>query len=82
VARFLAILAALGILGLFGPAGTLLTGMFTDRVDVQMVEADGTVRNAVFGPKAPYPAWLLLPPDASITTGGVFSPTPQHGFYT
>jgi hypothetical protein len=79
VARFLAILAALGILGLFGPAGTLLTGMYTDRVDVQMVEADGTVRNAVFGPKAPYPAWLLLPPDASITTGGVFSPTPQHG---
>jgi hypothetical protein len=79
VARFLAILAALGILGLFGPGGALLTAMFTDRVDIQMVEADGTVRNAVFGPNAPYPAWLLLPPDASIITGGVFSPTPQQG---
>lgn len=77
--RILAVLAALGLLALYGPAGALLNGLVAGMVDVQMVEADGTVRHAVFGPQAPYPAWLLLPPDAAILSGGVFEPTPQHG---
>jgi hypothetical protein len=77
--RILAMLAALGLLALYGPAGALLNGLVAGMVGVQMVEADGTVRHAVFGPQAPYPAWLLLPPDAAILSGGVFEATPQHG---
>jgi hypothetical protein len=77
--RLLAVLAALGLLAPYGPAGALLNGLVAGLVDVQMVEADGTVRHAVFGPQAPYPAWLLLPPDAAILSGGVFEATPQHG---
>jgi hypothetical protein len=80
VRHLLAFLAALGILGLFGgPAGRLVAGIFLDKVDVQMTEADGTARHAVFGPHAPYPAWILLPPDASIVSGGVFDNTPTQG---
>lgn len=76
----LALLASLGILGLFGgPAVHLVAAMFLDQVDVQMTEADGTVRHAVFGPHAPYPAWLLLPPDAAIVSGAVFDNTPTQG---
>lgn len=78
--RFLALLAALGLLGLFGgPAGQLVAAMFLDKVDVQMTEADGTPRHAVFGPNAPYPAWILLPSDAAIRTGAVFDNTPTQG---
>jgi hypothetical protein len=80
VRLLLAVLASLGILGLFGgPAGRLVAAMFLDQAEVQMTEADGTVRHAVFGPHAPYPAWLLLPPDAEIRTGAVFDNTPTQG---
>ena len=77
--RLLAQLAALGLLALYGPAGALLGGLVAGLVDVQVVEADGTVRHAAFGPHAPYPAWLLLPPDAAILSGGVFEAAPHHG---
>ena len=77
--RILALLAAFGLLALYGPAGALLNGLVAGMVDVQMVEADGTVRHAVFGPQAPHPAWLSLPPDAAILSGGVFEATPQYG---
>ncbi|MGE0120810.1 MAG: hypothetical protein AB7S71_19950 [Dongiaceae bacterium] len=77
--RFLAVLAVLGLLALYGPAGAVLNGLVAGLVDVKMVEADGTVRQAAFGPHAPYPAWLSLPPGAAILSGGAFEPTPQHG---
>jgi hypothetical protein len=77
--RILALLAAFGLLALYGPAGALLNGLVAGMVDVQVVEAGGTVREAAFGPHAPYPAWLLLPPDAAILSGGVFEVTPRHG---
>jgi hypothetical protein len=77
--RLLALFAVVVLFGLYGPAGAFLNGLLAGMVDVKMVEADGTVRQAAFGPLAPYPGWLLLPPDAAIVSGGVFAATPQHG---
>jgi hypothetical protein len=77
--RLLSLLAAFGILVLFGgPAVSLVAGLFTHKVDVQMTEADGTARPAVMGPNASYPAWILLPPDARIAGGAVFDDTPTR----
>ena len=78
--RLLSLLAAFGILVLFGgPAASLVTSLFTDKAGVQTTDADGTARHAVRGPNAPYPAWLLLPADAPITDGAVFDADPVQG---
>jgi hypothetical protein len=76
----LSLLAALGIVVLFeGEAGRALAGHSADPVDVQMTPADGAQRHAVASPRAPYPAWLLLPPEAHIVNGVRFDNTPTQG---
>jgi hypothetical protein len=79
--RLLSFLAAFGILVLYeSQADRALGRPSVDRVDAQMMPVDGTRRHAVEGPRAPYPAWLLLPPGARITNGVFFfDMTPTQG---
>lgn len=75
---FLLYLAIVAPIVLMNPHFWALVGMSTSVTPVTYAEADGSLKPALLGPKAPWPAWAEVPETATLSVKAWFGATPTQ----
>jgi hypothetical protein len=78
VRAFLIYLAIAAPIVLMNPHFWALVGMSTSVTPVTYAEADGSLKPALLGPKAPWPEWAEVPESATLRVSAWFGATPTQ----